>query len=117
MSSHSEILQPKFQRVTDILRKEFEGENICDWTEPDGGYFISFNTMPGLAADVVKMCAECGVAFPPAGSTYPYGKDPLDRNIRIAPSFPTLEQIGKAIEIFCICVKIKTLEKLLKEAE
>ena len=116
MAQHSEILRPKFQRVIDIFRKEFEGEDICSWTEPDGGYFISFNTLPGLAADVVKMCADCGVAVTPAGSTYPYGKDPSDRNIRIAPSFPSLEQISKAIEILCICVKIKTLEKLLESA-
>ena len=89
------------------------GLDIMSWTKPEGGYFISIDVPEQCASKVVAMAKACGVAFTPAGATYPCGVDPLDRNIRIAPSFPPLSQIGTAIEVLCVCIKICALEKLL----
>ena len=96
-----------------LLEEELGGLGIGEWTNPIGGYFISFDSLPGCARAIVKRCKKCGVKMTPAGATWPYGKDPYDTNIRIAPSYPPLDDLKKAMEIFCICVKIAALEKLL----
>lgn len=116
MRRHADILRPKFEAVLEVFDREMTGLDILSWTKPEGGYFISIDVPEGCAARVVAMAKECGVAFTPAGATYPNGHDPLDRNIRIAPSFPPLEQIGTAIEVLCVCIKICALEKLLTKS-
>lgn len=106
MEKHAAILRPKFKTVLDILEKELGGKNIAWWSKPRGGYFISLDTMPGCAKKVVEKAAEAGLVVTPAGATFPYGKDPDDRNIRIAPTFPPLHELEKAIELLCICVQL-----------
>ena len=91
------------------------GVGIADWTAPRGGYFLSFNTLPGCAKKVVEMCGEYGVKFTPAGASFPYGYDPEDKNIRLAPSFATVEEITQAIKVLCLCTKLAAIEKLMKE--
>lgn len=115
MRKHAEILRPKFAAVDRILKNELSGLGILTWSHPEGGYFISIDTLPGCAAAVVEKAKECGVKFTPAGSTYPYKKDPDDRNIRIAPTLPPPEELEAAIKILCVCVKICSIEKLLSE--
>jgi aspartate/methionine/tyrosine aminotransferase len=112
MKKHAAILKPKFEAVQNALEKELAGKNIADWSRPGGGYFVSINTLEGCAAAVVQMAAEAGVKLTPAGSTYPYMKDPLDRNIRIAPSFPPLEDIRSAMQLVGICIQLVSIEKL-----
>ena len=113
MKKHAAILKPKFEAVQNVLKKELAGKNIADWSRPGGGYFVSIDTMNGCAAAVVQMAAEAGVKLTPAGSTFPYMKDPLDRNIRIAPSFPTLEGIQSAMELVGICVQLVSIDQIL----
>ncbi len=115
MKKHAAILKPKFEMVLDLLESELGDKNIAWWNKPNGGYFISFNTMPGCASAVVKMAAEAGVAITPAGATYPYGRDPQDRNIRIAPTMPPTEELKIAMDLLCICVQIVSARKLLGE--
>ena len=115
MEKHMEIIAPKFRIVLDALEKELRPLGIGEWTEPKGGYFISFNAMNGCAKRIVSLCAEAGVTLTGAGATFPYGKDPDDRNIRIAPTYPSQEDLAKAVELFTICVKLATAEKLLSE--
>jgi len=115
MKKHAAILKPKFDAVLEILDKELSGKDIAWWHKPNGGYFVSLNTMDGCAAAVVKMAKEAGVTLTNAGATFPYGKDPRDRNIRIAPSYPSLDELKLAIEMLCICVQIVSIEKLLNE--
>ena len=115
MEKHRVILKPKFDAVQDGLEKELAGKNIAYWSQPAGGYFVSLDTMDGCAAAVVQMAAEAGLKLTPAGSTYPYMKDPRDRNIRIAPSFPPLEDLHPAMELVGICVQLASVEKLLKD--
>ncbi len=114
MEEHAKILRPKFKICLDIFDRDIKEFGILEWTKPEGGYFISIDTMEGCASRVVELSKECGVALTPAGSTYPYKKDPSDRNIRLAPSFPSLDQLEKAMEILCVCIKIASLEKLIK---
>jgi len=113
MKKHAAILKPKFEAVQIALEKELAGKSIADWSRPGGGYFVSIDTLEGCAAAVVQMAAEAGVKLTPAGSTYPYMKDPLDRNIRIAPSFPPLEDIRSAMQLVGICIQLVSIEKLL----
>ena len=115
MEKHMEIIAPKFRIVLDALEKELRPLGIGEWTEPKGGYFISFNAMNGCAKRIVSLCAEAGVTLTGAGATFPYGKDPDDRNIRIAPTYPSQADLAKAVELFVICVKLATAEKLLAE--
>ena len=115
MKKHANIMRPKFEAVLNMFEEEFEGTGIASWNNPKGGYFISFNSMKGCAKKIVSMCADAGVVLTPAGATYPYGKDPDDRNIRIAPSYPTKEELIEACKIFIICVKISSIEKILGE--
>ena len=113
MKKHAAILKPKFETVQNSLEKELAGKNIADWSRPGGGYFVSIDTMKGCAAAVIQMAAEAGVKLTPAGSTFPYMKDPLDRNIRIAPSFPPLREIETAIQLVGICIQLVSIEKIM----
>ena len=114
MKKHAEFLRPKFELTLDILDKELTGSGVVTWHKPLGGYFISVYVYPGTASKTVALCKELGVAFTPAGATYPYGKDPQDSNIRIAPSFPSLADINKAVEVFSVCAKLSAVEKILE---
>jgi len=113
MQKHAAILRPKFEMVLDILEKELGGLGIGTWTKPLGGYFISFDAMEGCAQKIVRKCKEAGTILTNAGATYPYGQDPHDSNIRIAPSFPSLEELQQAAQLFTLCVKLVSVEKLL----
>ncbi len=114
MNKHAALLKPRFDAVLKGLEKGLAGSGMGDWTVPQGGYFISFNTKPGLADEVVRLAAEAGVKLTPAGATYPYGKDPENRNIRIAPSVPTVADITAATEVFVNCVKLATVRQQLE---
>lgn len=115
MKLHRAILEPKFQAVLSILDEELLGRGVASWTKPNGGYFIGVNVLSGCASRVVSLCKEAGVALTSAGATYPYGKDPNDSNIRLAPTFPPVFELETAMELFCICVKLAAVEKLLEE--
>lgn len=114
MKKHADIMRPKFEAVLSILDKELDGLGIAEWTRPKGGYFISFEALEGCAKKIVAKCKEAGMVLTGAGATYPYGKDPHDTNIRIAPSFPTPEEMSQAAELFVLCVKLVSVEKLLE---
>lgn len=114
MKKEADILRPKFEAVISTLEEELSGLGIGEWIKPKGGYFISFNTLEGCAKEVVAKCKEAGVVLTGAGATYPYGKDPKDSNIRIAPSFPTPEEMQQATELFVLCVKLVSVNKLLE---
>lgn len=116
MKKHAELLRPKFEAVLDVFKEELEGLEIGSWIEPRGGYFISFNALDGCAKAIVAKCKEAGVVLTGAGATYPYGNDPHDSNIRIAPSFPTPEEMREAAELFTLCVKLVSVDKLLEQA-
>ncbi len=113
MKKQADILRPKFEAVTETLKKELDGLGIAEWIVPRGGYFISFDALEGCAKNIVAKCKDAGVILTGAGATYPYGKDPQDKNIRIAPSFPTPEEMTQATELFILCVKLASVEKLL----
>ena len=115
MKKHMAIIAPKFDIVCQALDREIAPLGIGEWTEPKGGYFISFNSLPGCAKRIVQLCAEAGVTLTGAGATFPYGVDPEDRNIRLAPTFPPVEDLKKAVQLFTICVKLASAEKLLSE--
>ena len=114
MKKHRAILQPKFEAVEAAFDKELTGKGIADWTHPNGGYFISLNVMEGCAKEVVSLCKKAGVILTNAGATFPYGKDPKDTNIRVAPSFPPIEELKTAADLLCLCVQISACKKLLK---
>ncbi|MBO4637724.1 MAG: aminotransferase class I/II-fold pyridoxal phosphate-dependent enzyme [Clostridiales bacterium] len=114
MSRHAAILRPKFEAALEILSSELDGTGAVTWHKPMGGYFISVFVYPGTAKNVVALCKELGVALTPAGSTYPYGKDPDDSNIRLAPSFPVVEDIRKAVEVLAVCAKLSAVNKILE---
>ncbi len=115
MKKHAAILKPKFDAVQSALETELGGKNIASWSQPAGGYFVSVDAMEGCAGPVIRMAAEAGVKLTPAGSTFPYMKDPLNRNIRLAPSFPPLEDIHLAMELVAICIQLVSIDKILKE--
>jgi len=115
MKKHAEILRPKFEAVLDVLDKELSGLEIGSWIRPRGGYFISFDSLEGCAKAIVAKAKEAGVVMTPAGATFPYGKDPQDSNIRIAPSFPTPEELAMAADIFVLSVKLVSIDKILGE--
>ncbi len=114
MKKHADIIRPKFEATLDILEKELGGLGIGEWTKPLGGYFISFDAMEGCAKAIVARCKEAGVVLTGAGATFPYGIDPKDSNIRIAPSYPTQEEMASATDLFVLCVKLVSVEKLLE---
>lgn len=115
MKRHAALMRPKFEAVQAVLEKELDGLGIGTWTRPNGGYFISFDAMDGCAKAIVAKCKEAGVVLTGAGATFPYGKDPRDSNIRIAPSFPTPEEMAMATDLFVLCVKLVSVEKLLEK--
>lgn len=114
MKRHAALMRPKFEAVQAVLERELEGLGIGEWTKPKGGYFISFDAMEGCAKAIVARCKEAGVILTSAGATFPYGRDPRDSNIRIAPSFPTPEEMAMATDLFVLCVKLVSVEKLLE---
>lgn len=114
MKKHAALMRPKFEAVLNVLNEELGGLEIGSWIVPRGGYFISFTAMEGCAKEIVAKCKEAGMVLTGAGATYPYGKDPSDSNIRIAPSFPTPEEMHDAAELFVLCVKLVSVEKLLQ---
>lgn len=113
MMKHAELLRPRFSCVLNHLHENFSESDLGSWSDPEGGYFISFDTRPGLASEVIKLSDEAGVKLTPAGATFPYGKDPEDKNIRLAPSFPTVDEIDAAMEIFCNSVKLASVNQQL----
>lgn len=115
MKLHAALLRPKFEAVLDTLETELAGLEIGSWIKPRGGYFISFDSLPGCAKKIVQMCKDLGVILTDAGATFPYGKDPEDSNIRIAPTFPTPEEMKQAATVFVLCVKLASVEKYLAE--
>ena len=115
MKSHGQIMKPKFDVVLDMLEQQIKPLGFAQWNRPKGGYFISLNTMPGTAKRALALCSQVGLEMTPAGATFPYGVDPQDSNIRIAPSLPTLEELKSAMGVFCVCLKLAALEKLLEK--
>ena len=115
MRKHADILRPKFEMVEETLERELGGLGNGEWTTPKGGYFISFESMEGCAKDIVAKCKKAGVTMTPAGAAFPYGKDPKDTNIRIAPTYPPLGDLTIAMELFSLCVKLASVEKLLAD--
>ena len=114
MKKHAASMRPKFEAVVDTFEKELNGLGIGEWIRPKGGYFISFDSLEGCAKAIVQKAKDAGVVMTPAGATYPYGKDPKDSNIRIAPSFPTTEELALATELFVLCVKLVSIDKILE---
>lgn len=114
MKKHAAIMRPKFEAVLQVLENELGGLGIGTWTKPNGGYFISFDALEGCAKAIVAKCKEAGVTLTGAGATFPYKKDPKDSNIRIAPSFPTPEEMAMATDLFVLCVKMVSVDKLLE---
>ena len=115
MKKHADIIRPKFEAVLSVLEEELGGLGLGEWTKPLGGYFISFDAMEGCAKAIVAKCKEAGVVLTGAGATFPYGKDPKDSNIRIAPTYPTAEEMAAATDVFVLCVKLVSVEKLLAQ--
>lgn len=114
MKEHAKILKPKFDMVVETLEREIKPLGIASWHTPKGGYFVSVNTAPSLAKRTLALCKEAGVVMTSAGATYPYGHDPLDSNIRVAPSLPPVEELEQAMAVFCCCLKLAALEKSKK---
>ena len=115
MQKHKEVLRPKFDIVLNALESNLKPVGIGEWTNPNGGYFVSIDVLSGTAKRVVQLCKEAGVVMTGAGATYPYGKDPDDKNIRIAPTFPPNDELITAMDVFCICTKLAACEKLLEK--
>ena len=115
MKKHRAILEPRFKIVVSMLEKELSDLGIARWQNPNGGYFVSVDVEEGCAKKVVGLCKEAGVVLTGAGATFPYGNDPKDSNIRIAPSYPPVEELQAAMEIFCISVKLAAAEKFLNK--
>lgn len=115
MKKHADIIAPKFDVVLKNFAQELDGKGIARWTNPNGGYFISLNVLEGCAKRTVELCEQAGVVLTPAGATYPYGKDPEDSNIRIAPTFPPVEELELAVELLCTCVQLAAAERLLQK--
>ena len=114
MKRHAAILRPKFDMVLRTLESRLGGLGVAEWHSPKGGYFVSVNLLDGCARRTVELLKAAGVTMTPAGATYPYGEDPHDSNIRIAPSFPTVEELRQAMEMFCVCAELAAVEKLLE---
>ncbi len=113
MNRHAEIMRPRFDAVLSSLQNELGDTDMGSWTDPEGGYFISFDSRPGLAREIISLAAGAGVKLTPAGATFPYGNDPDDKNIRLAPTYPTVSEIEKAMEVFVTCVKLASVKQAL----
>ncbi|MCY4013065.1 MAG: aminotransferase class I/II-fold pyridoxal phosphate-dependent enzyme [Gammaproteobacteria bacterium] len=111
MRAHADLARPKFEAVQRGLERGLAGTGLATWTKPEGGYFVSVDTVPGLAKSVVALAAELGVALTPAGATFPHGKDPEDRNIRLAPTFATLEEVEASVDVFTLCVRLAAAQR------
>jgi DNA-binding transcriptional MocR family regulator len=111
MDRHAELLKPKFAKVQEVLERELAGSGLATWTNPEGGYFVSLDTLDGCAKRVVSLANEAGVKLTAAGATFPYNNAPRDRNIRIAPTLPALSEIEQAMAVLSTCVKLASLEK------
>ena len=111
MKKHADLIKPKFDVVRETLARELS-DDFGQWNDPEGGYFTSFDSRPGLATEIIRLAGEAGVKLTPAGSTFPHKKDPENRNIRIAPTAPPLEEITKAVEVFAVCVQLATLNSM-----
>lgn len=114
MKKQAAFIRPKFDSTLAILEEGLEGLNIGEWTRPNGGYFVSYDGLPGTAKRCLQLCGDLGVKFTEAGATFPYGLDPEDKNVRIAPSYPPVDQLCSAMKVFCLCQRIAALEVLLK---
>lgn len=115
MKRHRALIEPKFKTVLQYLNSELSNKGVAEWTKPNGGYFISVDVMEGCAKRVVDLCKKAGVTLTGAGATYPYGKDPKDSNIRVAPTYPPVSELNQAMKLFCICVQLAATEKLLAD--
>ena len=115
MKRHRALIEPKFKAVTDKLEAELSGKGVADWTNPNGGYFVSVDVVNGCAKRVISLCKEAGVILTGAGATYAYGKDPNDSNIRVAPTYPPVAELEQAMDLFCICVQLAAVEKQLNQ--
>ena len=115
MERHAALIRPRFKAVLETLERELAGTGMGSWTSPSGGYFISFDTLPGLAREVVQLAADIGVRLTPAGATFPYGDDPQDCNIRLAPTFPSLEDVQATVDAFVLCVKLATIRQRVEQ--
>lgn len=113
MQEIAKIFRPKFDLVLASLNSEFKDSGILEWIEPKGGYFVSIDTLDGCAKAVVEMAKDAGVVLTGAGATYPYKKDPKDKNIRIAPTYPDIDELGKTMEVLAVCIKLISIDKLL----
>ena len=114
MEKQADIIRPKFELVDELLNAEVRSRGIGNWVKPVGGYFICFESLEGCAKEIVAKCKEAGVTMTGAGAPFPYGKDPKDNIIRIAPTFPTMEELRKAAEVFALCVRLASVNKLLE---
>ena len=112
MARQAEIIRPKFDYVLSVMERELSG--VATWSRPNGGYFISLDVLDGCAKRVGTLCKEAGVTLTTPGATYPYGKDPADRNIRIAPTLPPVAELEQAVALLCVCVQLAACEKLLE---
>ena len=115
MKKHATIMAPKFEMVLKMLRKELTNKGVAHWHLPTGGYFVCVAAMPGTAMRTLELCSEAGVTLTPAGATYPYGVDPFDSMIRVAPSLPPIEELEKAMQVFCVSLKLAALDKMISE--
>ncbi|MGL5511632.1 MAG: aminotransferase, partial [Sporomusa sp.] len=113
MRKHAAIIKPKFDLVISILEAELAGKNLASWSNPLGGYFINLDTLPGCAQKVVAKAAAAGVSLTPAGATFPYGKDAADKNIRLSPTFPSLPDLEKAMQLLTLCIQLVSAEQEL----
>ncbi|MGK0499440.1 MAG: DNA-binding transcriptional MocR family regulator [Oceanicoccus sp.] len=113
MQQHAAIMQPRFDAVLNALNTAFAGSDMGSWGEPKGGYFISFDSRPGLAREIIKLAADAGVKLTPAGATFPYGNDPEDKNIRLAPTFPSAADVVSSMQVFVLCVKLASIRQAL----
>ncbi len=113
MAKHADIIRPRFDCVLNTLESELAGTGMGNWTRPEGGYFISFDCLPGLAKRIVQLAADIGVKLTPAGATWPYGDDPQDSNIRLSPTFPSLDEVRATVDAFVVCVKLASVQSKL----
>ena len=117
MSKHAILMKARFDAVQDVLDNQLSGKAVAQWSKPEGGYFIDLDALPGTAKEVVSMASQLGVKLTPAGAPFPYGNDPEDKNIRIAPSFPSVDEVTKASEVLCVCIEKVSVNQLLKSVE
>ena len=113
MKKHAASLKPKFDAVIECFTNEFDGTGIAQWKNPNGGYFISLNVLEGTAKRTGELCKEAGVVMTGCGATFPYGNDPADRNLRIAPTYPSVDELKIASELLTLCTKLAAIEKII----